>query len=120
MSATIESSPPNSMAQSLRAKLFHGFADPSRLVILQALCSSPRTVGELVALTDLSQSNTSNHLSCLLDCGLVAREKQGRFAVYSLADERVRPLLALADGILGDHAAEIASCTRYGAKGGQS
>lgn len=112
MSVTIDSSSQRPMVHSLQAKLFHGFADPSRLAILQALCASPRTVGELVDLTGLSQPNTSNHLACLLDCGLVAREQQGRYAVYSLADERIVTLLAIADDVLGDHAEQIAACTR--------
>lgn len=112
MSAAFDPPSRRSMSYSLRAKLFHGFADPSRLAILQALSSSPRTVGELVEFTQLSQPNTSNHLACLLDCGLVARRRQGRYAVYSLADERIVPLLSLADQILGDHAAQIAGCTR--------
>lgn len=97
----------------LRAKLFHGFADSSRLAILEALRSAPQTVGDLVNLTGLSQPNTSNHLSCLLDCGLVEREQQGRSAVYSIADQRIVVLLALADEVLADHAAQIAACTQY-------
>lgn len=97
----------------LRAKLFHGFADSSRLAILEVLRSAPQTVGELATLTGLSQPNTSNHLSCLLDCGLVEREQQGRSAVYSIADQRIVALLALADEVLGDHAAQIAACTQY-------
>ena len=64
-------------------------------------------------MTGLSQPNTSNHLACLLECGLVVREQQGRFAVYSLADERIAALLRLADEVLGTHAAQIAACTHY-------
>lgn len=100
---------------ALRAKLFRGFADPSRLAILDALRDSSRTVGELVEATGLSQSNTSNHLACLLDCGLVTREQRGKFAVYSLADTRVAALLLLADDLLADVAARIYACTRYDA-----
>jgi DNA-binding transcriptional ArsR family regulator len=113
MTDTLTSSISRPGIYPLRAKLFHGFADPSRLAILEALCASPQTVGELVTITGLSQPNTSNHLSCLLDCGLVIREQRGRFGVYSLADERVAALLALADEVLGDHAAQFAACTRY-------
>ena len=45
-----------------RAKLFRGFADPSRLAILDALCEAPLAVHEIVTRTELSQSNVSNHL----------------------------------------------------------
>lgn len=99
---------------ALRAKLFHGFADPSRLAILESLRDSAKSVGELTDLTGMSQSNTSNHLACLFDCGLVTRERDGKYVIYSLADERIAELLVLVDGVLGDRAAEIAACTNYG------
>ena len=65
-----------------RAKLFRGFADPSRLAILGALCNEPLAVHEIVERTELSQPNVSNHLRCLLDCGLVASDREGRFIRY--------------------------------------
>ncbi len=109
----------NPVGLSLRAKLFRGFADPSRLAILDAVRDGPRVVGEIVAATGLSQSNASNHLACLLDCGLVTREQRGKYAVYALADERVAALLALADDVLADVAAGFYACTRYGASEGE-
>lgn len=39
---------------ALKAKLFRGFGDPSRLSILEALRGGPLTVGEIVTATDLS------------------------------------------------------------------
>lgn len=117
MSALAPSLPANLGIHSLRAKLFRGFADPSRLAILEALRSSPQTVGDIAAMTGLGQSNTSNHLACLLECGLVMREQRGKFAIYSLTDDRIATLLALADDVLGDLADRIVACTRYGAKG---
>lgn len=98
---------------ALRAKLFHGLADPSRLSILEMLRSSSQSVGELVHLTGLSQSNTSNHLSCLLDCGLVVREQKGKYAIYSLSDSRIGELLSQVDDLLGDFAAQITACINY-------
>jgi ArsR family transcriptional regulator, cadmium/lead-responsive transcriptional repressor len=97
----------------LQAKLFRGFADPSRLSILQALRNSERTVSELVQSTGLTQPNVSNHLSCLRDCGLVRLRQQGRFAYYSLSDDRVAQLLGLADELLADVARGVYECTRY-------
>lgn len=98
---------------ALKAKLFRGLSDGSRLAILEALRAGPRSVGEIVDVTGLSQSNTSNHLACLLDCGLVVREARGRFAYYALADERVAALLVLADALLADTATGVAGCSRY-------
>ena len=98
---------------ALKAKLFRGFSDPSRLSILEALREEARSVSEIVEITGLSQSNASNHLSCLLDCGLVGREQQGRFAYYRLSDPRVGALLATADDILTDVARGVYVCPRY-------
>lgn len=99
----------------LQAKLFRGFADPSRLSILEALRAGERTVSELVQATGLTQPNVSNHLSCLRDCGLVTLRQQGRFAYYSLSDDRVAQLLLLADELLADVARGVYECTRYNA-----
>jgi DNA-binding transcriptional ArsR family regulator len=100
-------------AVTLKAKLFYGFSDTSRLSILEALREQPLNVTEIVQKTGLSQSNVSNHLGCLRDCGLVSREQQGRFALYSLSDPRIADLLALADGVLADVAQGVYECTRY-------
>lgn len=97
----------------LQAKLFRGFADPSRLSILEALRDGERTVSDLVQTTGLTQPNVSNHLSCLRDCGLVRLRQQGRFAYYSLSDDRVAKLLLLADELLADVARGVYECTRY-------
>ena len=98
---------------ALKAKLFRGFADPSRLSILEDLRAGPQSVGDIAARTGLSQSNVSNHLSCLLDCGLVLREQQGRFVYYQLSDPRVALLLGLGDEVLADVARGVYECTRY-------
>ena len=100
----------------LQAKLFRGFADPSRLGILVALRNGPLTVSEIVEATSLSQPNVSNHLGCLRDCGLVAAEQQGRYVTYHLSDDRVGELIALAESLLADVARGVYECTRYNIK----
>ena len=97
----------------LQAKLFRGFADPSRLSILEALLEQERTVSDLVQATGFTQPNVSNHLSCLRDCGLVTVRQQGRFSYYSLSDDRVAKLLLLADELLAEVAKGVYECTRY-------
>jgi len=100
----------------LQAKLFRGFSDPSRLSILEALRDGPRAVNEIVRATELTQSNVSNHLGCLRDCGLVICEQRGRYSYYQLSDPRVEELLSLADQLLADVAKGIYECTRYAKK----
>lgn len=103
----------NPTALALQAKLFRGFADPSRLAILIALRNGARSVSDIVQATGLSQPNVSNHLSCLRDCGLVTASPQGRFVYYELSDRRVEQLLRLADELLADVAKGVYECTRY-------
>ena len=99
-------------AISLKAKLFRGFSDPSRLSILECLLDGPRNVSEIVAVTDLSQPNASNHLACLRDCGLVTAVQDGRYVYYHLSDDRVANLLTLADDVLAEVARGVYECTR--------
>ena len=98
----------------LQAKLFRGFADPSRLSILQALREGSRTVGEIMTQTGLSQSNTSNHLACLRECALVTSQQDGRFVRYRISRPEVVSLLQTAERLLGRVAEEIYECANYG------
>ncbi len=61
----------------------------------------------------LSQSNASNHLACLRDCGLVVAEQAGRYVTYHLSDDRVGELPALAETLLADVARDVYESTRY-------
>lgn len=97
----------------LQAKLFRGLSDQSRLAILEALRDGPLAVGQIVELTGLTQSNTSNHLRCLSDCGLVASEQEGRFVYYRLSDQQIDKLLCLVDEFLADAGRRIYACTNY-------
>jgi len=100
-------------ATALKAKLFRGFSDMSRLSILEALRAGPMTVSEITEKTALSRTNVSNLLRCLSDCDLVISEIQGRYTLYHLSDPRVATLLRLADELLADVARGVYECTRY-------
>jgi DNA-binding transcriptional ArsR family regulator len=103
----------NTQRIELEAKLFRGFSDASRLAILRALLEGPRTVSEIVEITGLSQPNTSNHLGCLRDCGLVTTEQNGRFVSYALSDQRIAELLRLGEEILAEVAKGVYECVNY-------
>jgi ArsR family transcriptional regulator, cadmium/lead-responsive transcriptional repressor len=100
-------------ATAIKAKLFRGFSDMSRLLILEALRDGPLTVGTLVERTGLTRTNVSNHLRCLSDCDLVISASQGRYTFYQLSDPRVTALLGLAGQLLADVARGVFECTRY-------
>lgn len=102
-----------SVSPDVKAKLFRGLADPSRLSILETLREGPRNVGDIVDRTGLSQPNVSNHLACLLDCGLVLRHQRGRFAFYELSDDRVGGLLSAGEELVTDVATGLPACESY-------
>jgi DNA-binding transcriptional ArsR family regulator len=106
------------VALGLKVKLFRGFADPSRLAIIEALRDGEQTVSNIVMLTGLSQPNTSTHLACLKDCGLVASRQEGRRVYYRLADPRMEDVLRTVEAVLADVAAHVYACTRYRVEGG--
>jgi DNA-binding transcriptional ArsR family regulator len=97
----------------LRAKLFRGLGDPSRLGVLETLREGPLPVSEVVARTGLSQPSVSMHLACLAECGLVQWQRRGKFVDYKIADRRVLKLLDQAADLLVGVGSLIESCPRY-------
>jgi len=96
-----------------RSVLFHGFADGSRLAILDALADGERRSTDLAKIAGLSQPNASAHLACLRECGLVSTDRRGREVFYALAGG-VADLLAAADAVIERAGGAIEACPRYG------
>jgi len=98
---------------SLKAKLFRGLADTTRLSILESLRKGEKTTSDIVKETNQSQSNVSNHLACLLDCGLVRNRRIGKNVFYNLNNERVERLLAESDTVLSEIISGLYQCVNY-------
>ena len=107
---------PHSLSLTLKAKLFRGLADPSRLAIVEVLRTGEKTVSEIVAATKLSQPNASAHLACLKDCGLVESRQEGKFVFYTVTDKRMEALMKSAEGIISVIAQCISCCANYECK----
>ncbi|MHB9116535.1 MAG: ArsR/SmtB family transcription factor [Thermoleophilia bacterium] len=78
------------------ADVFKVLADPSRVLILEAL----KEAGELCVLhladsVGMSQSAVSHNLRLLRHAGLVARRRHGRLVYYRPDDDHVTGLVAL-------------------------
>ncbi|MBI3745222.1 MAG: winged helix-turn-helix transcriptional regulator [Chloroflexi bacterium] len=98
----------------LAAKLYRGLADPARFGLLVALRDGPQAAGDLAKRTGLSPSRASNHLLCLLECGLVRVEPEGRRNVYRLADPAVECVLDSSRALLAQVGPRIEACLNYG------
>jgi ArsR family transcriptional regulator, lead/cadmium/zinc/bismuth-responsive transcriptional repressor len=75
--------------------IFSALSDPTRLKILDALAGEELCVCDLSEVCGISQSGVSHQLRLLRDRGLVAYRRDGNRAVYRLADEHVRTLIAV-------------------------
>ena len=66
--------------------LFKGFADPTRLRVLNALAAGELCVCDLVELLGLAQPAVSRHLAYLRRMRLVEATRDWKFAHYRLAE----------------------------------
>lgn len=64
--------------------LWSALADPHRRAIVALLLERPRSVGEIVAESALSQPSTSKHLKVLRAAGLVRVRQDAQRRVYAL------------------------------------
>ena len=77
------------------ARRFRALGTPSRLRILNALMGGPLSVGDLVELTNLEQSNVSRQVTELETSGCVARSKAGRNVLVEIIDPTLRKMCDL-------------------------
>lgn len=74
--------------------IFSALADPTRFRLLDALSREELCVCDLAVVAGISQSGVSHQLRVLRDRGLVSFRREGPRAVYRLADDHVRSLIA--------------------------
>lgn len=79
---------------TILAETFRLLGDATRLRILLYCLPGPRSVGEIAAGLDLSQSLVSHHLRLLRGARLVRGERRSRQIFYALDDSHVSDMLA--------------------------
>ena len=75
------------------ANLLKNLAHPTRLMLLCLLVESPKTVSELVELTQSSQSLVSQFLSRMKLQGILATEREGQKVIYRIEDPNIQKLM---------------------------
>lgn len=84
---------PNDLLCEEVARLFKMFGDPTRVHLLMTLAQQELCVGDLVAITGVSQSAISHQLRLLRQARLVRTRRQGTTIFYALADDHVATIL---------------------------
>ena len=94
----------------LKVKFLKGFADKTRIQILDCLRHGEMTVTEIVQRIDGNQSNVSQHLNCLKGCGIISGRQEGKYVYYALRNEQVGELLNMFDVVFSQVGAEVGTC----------
>jgi len=69
------------------ARVFKAFCDETRLMVLTLLQSGEKCACVLIAKLGLAQPTLSYHMKILVDSGIVAARKEGKWTYYSISDE---------------------------------
>ena len=72
--------------------VFDIVSEPARRGILDLLVEGPRSVGEIVTATGMSQPNASRHLRVLREAGVVAARPRRQQRIYELRPEGLAEL----------------------------
>jgi DNA-binding transcriptional ArsR family regulator len=75
------------------AELLKALSNPQRLRVMCLLIDGEKTVGEINAEVELSQSALSQHLAVLREGGLVQTRREAQNVFYSVADGPVQRLM---------------------------
>ncbi len=102
----------NSNDLDIKAKFMRGFADKTRLQILQCMMDGEKTVSEIVEIIQGNQSNISQHLNCLKGCGIILGRQEGKYVYYSLRNTQIEQLLTMFDVVFREVQNEVASCDK--------
>ena len=75
------------------AELYRVFGDKTRVTILYTLVDTERCVNDIAIALGMSLSAVSHQLRILKQAHLVRYRREGKSALYSLADDHVRMIL---------------------------
>ena len=105
--------PATPASTELVANYLPALGDPTRRRVLGLLPAQRElAAGEVTRQLGQPHPTVSHHLACLRWWGFVTTRRQHRVVHYCSADPRVAATLDLAQGLLDDHADQVAACCR--------
>src|SRR5260221_5253134 len=90
-------------------EFFRALANQTRFSIVQLLRKRPYYVNEMVERLGIEQSRISHNLACLLNCGFVEWQWNGKNKVYRLNPD-LQPVLVGIEKHLTQYAPALESC----------
>lgn len=90
---------------------FKAFSNETRFEIVRLLKNgSPKNVTEICESLGFKQSRVSRNLKCLIDCGFVNVERDGKQRIYSLNKDTIYPMLGLIDRHIQKYQKHLVKC----------
>ncbi|MCL2422255.1 MAG: metalloregulator ArsR/SmtB family transcription factor, partial [Defluviitaleaceae bacterium] len=77
------------------ATIFKAFCDETRLMALSLLQGGEKCACDLLAQVNVSQPTLSHHMKILVESGIVASRKEGKWMYYSISQAGSEKALAL-------------------------
>ena len=89
---------------------FKALSNDTRLRIIDLLRKGPRNATEIGGALDIEQSMVSHNLACLINCGFVLANQNGKNKVCSLNKQTVLPLLEIIDRHVEQYGKNLEGC----------
>ncbi len=90
---------------------FKAFSNDTRFEIVRLLKNgNPKNVTKICESLGFKQSRVSRNLKCLIDCGFVNVERNGKQRIYSLNKETIHPMVELIDKHIQKYQKHLVKC----------
>ncbi len=89
---------------------FKALSNDTRLRIIDLLRKGPRNATEIGEALGIEQSMVSHNLVCLINCGFVIANQNGKNKVCSLNEDTVLPLLEIIDRHVEQYGKNLDGC----------
>ncbi len=89
---------------------FKALSNDTRLRIIDLLRKGPRNATQIGEALHIEQSMVSHNLACLINCGFVSANQNGKNKVCSLNKQTVMPLLEITDRHIREYGKKLEGC----------
>ena len=86
---------------------FDTFSNRTRMRIIEALVSGPKSVSEICSLIKEEQSKVSHNLRKLMQCRFLDVKREGKQRIYSLNEDTIIPILKLVEKHVHRYCGEV-------------
>ena len=83
------------MTENGNIRLLKALSEETRYKIVKILLKGEKCACEIPALIDRTQSNTSMHLTKLIELGSLKSRRDGKKIIYSIKDDKIKKIFKL-------------------------